>query len=257
MKVLIPMAGHSRHFKQAGYDDPKPFIMIDGMPMMERACQMFSQSDEFIFVCNREHLRNEKYLKIVESLTPSYKIVEIVPHELGPLYSALQAEKYVDDKDEPIIISYCDFTAQWNYRQFLLKVAQYEGAIAVFKGFHPASFGNTYYAYIKANGNFELEVLREKQSFTDKRWGEFASIGVYYVESWKTFAYYAEKVLQDKPAELSEYYVSLIYNPMVQNGERVCLFEVEKFICWGTPQDLEEYLFWSDYFANDVPRLLS
>lgn len=211
---------------------------------------MFSPNDEFIFVCNREHLMNKDYRKILENVTPLYHIVEIEPHEYGPVYSTLQAKDYITDEDESIIISYCDFTMQWDYRQFLLKSAQYEGAMPVFRGFHPASLGNTYYAYLKHTEDMEMIEIREKRSFTDNRAEEFASAGVYYVDSWKTFARYAAELLENKSSISSELYCSLLYNPMIRDGKRICLFEVEKFICWGTPKDLEEYLFWSEYFAK-------
>ena len=255
MKIIIPMAGHSRRFKQAGYKTPKQFINIDGKPMIERVCRMFSPNDEFVFICNREHLEDRENRRVLESATQFYNIVEIEPHELGPVYSALQAKPFVSD-DEPIILSYCDFTMQWDYRRFLMKVAQYDGAVAVFKGMHPASLGNTYYAYVKADENMEMVELREKQSFTPNRMDEFASTGVYYIDTWNSFANYAEEILNTKKSVGSEYYASLIYNPMVGDGRKICLFEVEKFICWGTPEDLEEYIHWSEYFGRDQRHLL-
>ncbi|MFC1478495.1 NTP transferase domain-containing protein [Candidatus Margulisiibacteriota bacterium] len=251
------MAGHSRRFKAAGYSTPKPFIMIDGQPMIQSVCQMFSPMDEFIFVCHREHLDHPEYRDILENSTRNYHIIPVDPHEYGPIYSALQAEPLITNKqDEPVIISYCDFTMQWDYRQFVCKAAQYEGAMAVFRGFHPASFGDTYYAYLRSTNDLEMLELREKRSFTDKRHDEFASTGVYYLDSWETFAQYANELISKKETVSSEYYCSLLYNPMVRDGKRITLFEVDKFICWGTPEDLEEYFFWSEYFSRDVPNLL-
>lgn len=249
-KIVIPMAGHSRRFQAAGYTVPKPFILIDGKPMIERVCRMFSRQDEFIFVCNGEQLDAEpSYRDILTRCAPRTRIVEIPPHELGPVYSALSADPYLDDGD-PVIISYCDFTMQWNYGRFLLKAAMYEGAIPVFRGFHPASLGDTYYCYIRTNDELEMLELREKQSFTPNRMTEFASTGVYYLDQWRTFKQYAHEIIERGEKVAAEYYASLIYPPMVRDGKSVCVFEVDKFICWGTPQDLEEYVFWSEYFAS-------
>ena len=242
------MAGHSRRFKRAGYSVPKPFIMIDGKTMIERVCHMFSPNDEFIFICNREDLKEEPaYRTILENIAHSYHIVEIAPHELGPVYSALAAEECMKE-NEPVIITYCDFTMKWNYKRFLHQAAMYEGAIPVFRGFHPASFGDTYYCYIRANEEMEMLELQEKQPFTDNRSEEFASTGVYYLDQWKTFKHYATEIIEQKQKVASEYYASLIYNPMIRDGKSVCVYEVDKFICWGTPKDLEEYMFWSRYF---------
>jgi NDP-sugar pyrophosphorylase family protein len=249
-KVIIPMAGHSRRFQEAGYTVPKPFILIDGKPMIQRVCRMFAPEDEFIFICNEEQLEaNAEYREILASIAPRTQIVTIAPHELGPVYSVLAADPYMA-ADEPVIITYCDFTMRWNYDHFRLKAAMYDGAIPVFRGFHPASFGDTYYCYLRTNEASEMLELREKQSFTDNRAEEFASTGVYYVDRWDNFKRYAAEIIEQGQKVAAEYYASLIYPPMVRDGKRVCVFEVDNFICWGTPEDLAEYTFWSNYFAN-------
>jgi NDP-sugar pyrophosphorylase family protein len=250
-KIILLLAGHSRRFQAAGYTVPKPFIMIDGRPMIQRVCRMFAPEDEFIFICNQDHLTAEPhYREILAACAPRSQIVTIAPHELGPLYSALAAAPYMA-ADEPVIISYCDFTMRWNYNHFRLKAAMYDGAIPVFRGFHPASFGDTYYCYIRTNESEEMLELREKDSFTANRVEEFASTGVYYVDRWDTFQKYTAEIIEQELKVASEYYASLIYPAMVRDGHRVCVFEADNFICWGTPEDLAEYTFWSDYFAGD------
>ena len=44
----------------------------------------------------------------------------------------------------------------------------YDGGIPSFKGFHPASFGDTLYAYMRVNSNDEMLELREKKCFTSE-----------------------------------------------------------------------------------------
>ena len=56
---LIPMAGEGQRYVDAGYQIPKPFIEVDGLPMVIRACQALPKADRYIFVCRKSHL--EKY----------------------------------------------------------------------------------------------------------------------------------------------------------------------------------------------------
>jgi NDP-sugar pyrophosphorylase family protein len=254
MNIVIPMAGHSRRFKTAGYHRPKAFIDVNGLPMIHWVCQMFSPKDHFFFVTLKEHVSSPEYRKILENAAQNVKVIEVDPHEKGPVYSTLLADSELPD-DEPVIICYCDFYQHWRYRQFKEKMVGYRGGMAVFKGYHPASFGETYYAYLKTNDKNEMLELREKQSFTDNRHEEFASTGVYYIESWKLYRKYANLILNNDIKVGNEYYASLIYNPMVADGITVGLFEVEKFICWGTPEDLEQFLFWSSFFIHDIPEI--
>lgn len=255
MRIVIPMAGASRRFVEKGYETPKAFLDIDGRPMIHWVCDMFSTEDEFVLLVRQEHLANDRYRRILEISAPRIELIPVEPNDKGPLYTALSADPVVDDA-EPVIFTYCDFYQHWHYRQFLHQCHEYDGGIATFRGFHPASFGDTYYAYIRRNARNEMIELREKQSFTDMRHEEPASSGVYYVRQWQLYKKYAQRVLSDRSAVGGEYYISLIYNLMVEHGLHVTTFDIDRFICWGTPEDLEQYRFWSSYFRDDVHKLI-
>jgi NDP-sugar pyrophosphorylase family protein len=247
LNVIITLAGHSRRFKEDGFTVPKFLIPIDGRPMIEHVISMFDYTDTFHFVLNEEQIDDNPHLpEMLKTLSASTTVTVIEPHDIGPTYSALQVTGI--SNDEEVIISYCDFFVNWNYQLFKRTIHGYDGAIPSFKGFHPASFGNTYYAYMRLNGNAELLELREKESFTTERYNEHASVGIYYFASWEIFENYSKLVLDTYKSALQEAYTSLHYNHMVGDGLNVKIFQVKNFICWGTPADLKQYYFWSDYF---------
>lgn len=248
MNVIITLAGHSRRFIAAGYQTPKAFIEIDDRPMISHVVDMFNPNDKFYFVLNQSQEKEyPSCIKILTNLVANSKIIIVQPHEQGPVYSALQVKNLIKSED-PIIISYCDFIIDWDYSRFLKEITGYHAAIPAFKGFHPASFGNTYYAYMRTENNEMLE-LREKKSFTNDRTQEFASVGIYYFDKWDLFEQHALNYLNGHyENSLPEAYVSLLYNPIVQKGLTVRVPQVDKFICWGTPEDLDQYLFWQKYF---------
>jgi NDP-sugar pyrophosphorylase family protein len=234
----------------------KPFLDIDGKPMIHWVCEMFAPDDDFVLVVQKAHADHDKYGDILRSAARKVQVVPIEPNEFGPVVTALAADDFVDDQ-EPVIFSYCDFYQHWDYRKFLWSVAGADGGIATFRGFHPASFGDTYYAYLRINDEGDMLELREKRSFTDNRHQEPASSGVYYLRSWELFKMYANKIQEDGSMVGNEFYLSLLYNPMVQAGLKISTFEIDKFICWGTPEDVQQYRFWSNYFANDIENILA
>lgn len=249
MKVIITMAGHSRRFQRAGYKGAKAFLKIGDKKMIEHVVDMFNQNDEFYFVINREQesFNNGEYVKFLEGISSRSHVVPIDSHEIGPCFSALQVPG-IDDDDE-VIVTYCDFSVEWNYERFLREARHFDASLPTFKGFHPASFGDTFYAYIKETNN-HFEELREKASFTDNRHEEHASTGIYYFRKWQYFKKYAEEVVEDKTRELPEAYVSLTFNNMFRDGLSIGVFEVDNFICLGTPEDVEQYQFWYKYFKH-------
>ena len=48
----------------------------------------------------------------------------------------------------------------------------------------------------------------------------------------------------------NEYYCSVAYNLMVEEGFSVAIYELQHFMQWGTPEDLEEYISWSNIFKD-------
>ena len=249
MHIVVTMAGHSRRFAAAGLKGPKWLLPVGGRPMIAAVIDMFSQNDTFHFVLNREQIENDPTIRTaLEGLANHTHIHVIEPHELGPTFTALQASGIADD--EPVIVTYCDFTVQWDYDVFLRHIHGADGAVVSFRGFHPASFGSTYYAYMRVEGDRMLE-LREKKSFTDDRANEPASAGIYYFGSWALFRRYGEKLLAGENRELPEAYVSLLFNPMVTDHLNVVVHDVERFVCLGTPEDYAQHEFWWTYFHSE------
>ncbi len=251
MDIIVTMAGHSRRFAAKGYQGPKALLPIDGRPMIAHVVEMFdTRQDTFHIVANSAQVKENPDLpKILRALAADVNVVIIDEHEKGPTYSALQVRDVSDD--EEVIVTYCDFIVDWDYARFLREVKGSGGAVPVFRGFHPASLGDTYYAYLRTDGKEMLE-LREKKSFTDNRAEEPASAGIYYFGNFGLLKKYGEEILSSAKSD-SEAYTSLLFNPLVRDGHRVLIHDVRRFICWGTPEDLEQYMFWASVFKNPIP----
>ena len=249
MDILITLAGKSKRFQEAGYLRPKFLLEIDEKPILLHVTEMFSKDDTFHFVFNKEHIsKYPEILEIIKINIRNYSIYKIEPNNDGPVYSALKATG-IPDKT-PFILTYCDFFVEWDYNLFKNSVHGYDMAIPSFKGFHPASYGKTKYAYTKVDSKNELIGLKEKESYTENRVNEFANSGIYYFKSWKTFEVNSNKLISNGYGPLKEGYVSLIANVIKQNGGKVLITEITKFICLGTPEDYEMYKFWSEYFLG-------
>jgi hypothetical protein len=46
----------------------------------------------------------------------------------------------------------------------------------------------------------------------------------------------------------NEFYVDDVLNQNIKRGLKVKAFEVDNYICWGTPDDYETYLYWQRFF---------
>ncbi len=251
------MSGFGERFRRAGYSTPKPLIEVDGHPIIKHVLDMFPGEKNVLFICNEDHLRDSEYRlsETLRSLCPNGRIASIKPHKLGPVYAVAEAFEYLDP-DEPTIVNYCDFTCLWDYEAFKAFVVEKDcdGAVACYRGFHPHMLRNHRYAYVNETDGW-INAIREKQPFTNAPMDEFASSGTYYFRSGSLVKEcFSKTILRDDLKLAGEYYVSLAYRTMLEEGRRVAVFELQRFMQWGTPEDLEEYEHWSQVFRGLVER---
>ena len=256
MQIVVPMSGFGERFRKAGYSVPKPLIEVDGKPIIQYVIEMFPEEEKFIFICNENHLNEPKYKmkEILNKVCPTGKIIPIAEHNLGPVYAVLKAIESVE-LDEPTIVNYCDFTCYWDYAHFKKFVYRKncDGVIPSYRNFHPHTLWNNNYAYLKEENLYVLDI-QEKKPFTANAQKEFASSGTYYFKSGKIMKKYFQQAVDENLMVGNEYYVSMPYKPMIKDGLNIHVYELNYFMQWGTPQDLEEYNYWSGIFRGIISK---
>jgi len=250
MQIVIPMAGRGGRFQRAGYDTLKPLIAVEGRPIIEHVVDLFPGEHNFLFICADDQLAATPLRRILERIAPAGRIVGIPAHKFGPVHTALAAAAHIAD-DEPVILNYCDFSVGWDYADFLRELAARDpaGALTAYRGFHPHSLGPNLYAYLRERDRYLLEI-KEKDCFTGDRLNEYASSGTYYFRSGALLKHYFQQAVARDMRTNGEFYASTPYNLLVGDNLPVYIYELRHFLQWGTPEDLEEYLAWSDYFAH-------
>lgn len=252
MHIIIPMSGVGNRFIEAGYTVPKPLIVIDGKPIIEHVCDLFPNEAKFTFICNATHLAQTSMRDILQKIKPDATIVEIPNHKKGPVYAVHLVEHLIEDEEE-VIVNYCDFGTHWDYQDFLKHTRQRnaDGAIPAYRGFHPHMLGSTNYAFMRDEQQWMLEI-KEKEPFTNNRMNEYASNGTYYFKKGAYVKKYFNQLMEQDINLKGEYYVSLIYNLLVEDSLKVSIYEIQHMLQWGTPQDVEEYTMWSKYFRHVI-----
>ena len=250
MQIIVPMSGKGARFAAAGYRDLKPLIRVEGKPIVEHVVNMFPGEQDFLFICATDALAETPLRQELERICPTATIVSVAPHKLGPVHAVLQAAPHIR-RDQPVVVNYCDFSVDWDYFDFRRRMSELNcaGCITAYRGFHPHSLGPNLYAYLREQNNYLLEI-REKYCFTSDRMNEYASSGTYYFRSGDLLLHYFNKAIDRGLVTNGEFYASSPYNLLVEDHLDVYIYELRRMLQWGTPEDLEEYLAWADYFLH-------
>jgi NDP-sugar pyrophosphorylase family protein len=244
MKVIIPMAGFGNRFVEAGYRDPKPLITVNGKRILEYICGMFDKEDELIFICNDYHLATTPMKKVILEIRPDATIVGVPPHKKGPVYTMAGMESYIDDSEE-VIVCYCDNPYLWNYTEFKkwIKESESDGCILSHVGFHPHRLSSTFMAYMKES-NLVVSEIKEKEPYTEDPMQEHASTGTYYFKKGSYIKKYFQQLMDSDINYNGEYYVTLVYNLLIQDNLKVTCYPTDFVTVFGTPEEVENFEAW-------------
>ena len=222
MHLIIPMSGIGKRFLEAGYTVPKPLIEVDGKPMIEHVVGCFPGVDKVSFICNNLHLRTTKMREILTRICPQAMIYEVpVGSKRGPVEVVLSIASDIGD-DEEVIVSYCDYSKVWDFEAFKIdcRTDNLDGSIPCYTGFHPHMLGPDHYAYCKLENGLVTQI-QEKKPFTDNKMSEYASCGSYYFKKGSHVKKYFRQLVDSGLTVNNEFYVSMVYNHMIQDGLKV------------------------------------
>lgn len=258
MQIIIPMTGYGSRFVAAGYKDIKPFIKVMDRTIIEWIVKrMYSNEKNVIYVCRKEHLYSIPDMRNrLMALCPTAKIVEIDDWvKKGPVFDVLRASDAIDDEDEAII-NYCDFYMSWDWEKFKkdVKERRCDGCIPCYSGFHPhLMIEKNMYASCCVDEDENLVEIREKFSFEADKTKARHSPGTYYFKNGAVLKKYCQQMVDADVTLNGEFYASLPYNFMVQEGCKVWApVNVDYFCQWGTPEDMEEFNYWTSTVRTNM-----
>lgn len=257
MQIVIPMSGEGSRFKAGGYDALKPMITVNGRSIIEYVIEMFPGDHTFLFICREDHDEIYGFKKYFASVCPNSTVVLIKPPylKLGPVYATLQAQEFIRN-DEPVMLSYCDYFMTWDFDDFIREASgsDEDGNIVCYTGFHPHLLHEkNLYASCLVSNDMQLLEIKEKYSYqTDKTKG-LHSVGAYYFKRGDLMKNYFKKFFDLGESLNGEFFVSLVYPLLLKDNFSVKVYNKVSFVCqWGTPEDLNEFLYWESVFKNNL-----
>ena len=233
--ILIPMAGRGSRFEEQGYTDKKPFIDVNGKPMIHRVIKNlgmeFDKEYLFILICLQEDYDKYDFTEFEKVIGHnSYDVVILDDVTEGAAQTVLTAKHLIND-DTPLMTMNSDQLVDWNVEEMFERAQHYDALIPCFYG-----EGNAW-SYARTLDNGYVQEVAEKKQISNN-----ATAGYYYWKKGSDFVKYAEQMIKDNSRTNGEFYVAPVYNWAVRDGKRIGVFMVDKCYSLGTPEDLQEYL---------------
>ena len=240
--TAFPMAGFGSRFRQEGYWVPKPCIEVNGHYMMDRALKCLPKTEKVILGARTEH----------RDLIPLQDYGDVVWFDEVLPGQACTTEKIVREieSEKSFLVSACDNGVLYDADKFLELVNDKDNDIIVW------SYRNNYTSHYNPNAYSWLDVNEEDiitnvsvKDFTgDNPLDKHAIIGTMFFRNKDIYTGPLSQLYQKNHRTNGEFYIDNLLNEAIDLGYIVRNFEVDKYICWGTPTDLQTYKYWQNFF---------
>ena len=237
--TALPMAGAGSRFAKEGYTVPKPFIQVNGKNMIDQAIRCLPKTDEVVFACLEEH----------KDSAPSGKIVWIDNVLEG---QACTTEKIVDslDDDKSILVSACDNGVLYNPDKLMELIDDENNDIIVwsYRNNYTSHHNPNMYSWLDVDTNGFVKKVHVKEFVGENPLNEYAVVGTMFFRNKSIYLNSLQNLYEKNIRTNGEFYVDNLINEAIKMGYDVKNFEVDQYICWGTPNDLKTYQYWQDFF---------
>lgn len=252
LNLVVPMAGRGARFRKAGFDTFKPFIAIDGKPMIRYVVDAFPRDVRRFVITSRELITDAQVRYLEQEL--GCTVIYVAPHQHGPAYSLFAAADSLP-LDESFFVSYCDIYWTWDFAQVRRDLA-YDGVVYTHSGFHPHLIANNFSAFCRprVDDAGRLAEIREKGSFTADWMNEPVSVGAFFVRDGQEMMAGARRLVEQDRRVGGEFFPSLIFNDVVARGGHVALRPVPFYIHWGVPEQLNDFARWRRVVRAPLPE---
>lgn len=250
MNIIIPMAGAGQRFADEGYKISKPAIPTidrrsgEEIPMVVCATKdlpgVLEEGSNITYIDRTFH-KEEGVENIIKKYYPKASFITVDKLTEGQACTCLLAKEKIDDSDS-LLIAGCDngmiidldkFAKMTKECDILAFTYRHNQAVLV----KPDAYG----WMIADKDTCKITGVSIKKAISDDPMEDHAIVATFWFRHGSDFVRAAEKMIAEDDRINNEFYVDEVMKHCIELGMDARVFEIERYIGWGTPKDYEEY----------------
>ncbi|MBV7455092.1 hypothetical protein KW843_11485 [Acidovorax sp. sif1233] len=250
--LVIPMAGLGQRFVNEGYVQTKPLIPVSGRSMVAQATHDLPSAEQHVFVLRSDMAGYENIVDELKNLYPD-AIIKKVDHvtEGQACTASIGVEALVQERGQsmtPITIGACDNGALYDMDIFsrLANDPQVDVIVWGIRSYPNATRHPNMFGWIDAEDGIVKHISVKKP--LDAPASDPVVLGTFTFRREADYRRAYERLLERDGRVNGEFYIDSLINDAIALGLRCHLFEVDSYLCWGTPADLKTFEYWQSCF---------
>lgn len=269
MNIIIPMAGAGQRFADGGYRISKPAIpTIDrrsgkNYPMV--VCAVMDLPGVEMDGCNvtfidRTFHKDKGVEDVIRNHYPKAKFITIEELTEGQACTCLLAKDIINT-EESLLIAGCDNGMVIDEGKFKKMISECD--VLAFTYRHNQAVLEKPDAYgwmIVDEATDKITGVSIKKAISENPMEDHAIVATFWFRHGKDFVKAAEKMILENDRVNNEFYVDQVMKHCLELGLDARVFEIDRYIGWGTPRDYEEYQatikYWKEFTDSEgfLPR---
>lgn len=237
INIVIPMAGQGSRFLNAGYDIPKPFIEVNGTPLIEIVLENLRMPDaRYILLVRQEHIKMQE--KLFNRLSKKFDITLVSIKSLteGAACTVLHAHRLINN-DIPLLLANSDQFIEASAQNMVIDAKQrsLDGSIMTFYDEEK----NPKWSFAKIDTDGLVLEVQEKRPIS-----HYATVGLYFFSKGRFFVDAAIDMIASNQRINGEFYTCPVYNYCINENLKIGIFNIPATAMHGlgTPEDLQKFV---------------
>ncbi len=250
--LVVPMAGKGQRFRDRGFDEPKPFIDVAGAPMAAQVLACLPRATDTRLATTALIAGHPLMASLAMRSPPQTRVCTLAAETAG---QAATVRAVIDDIDgqRPVLVASCDTGASYDLKRWTALCSSGDDDLIVWsaRGHLPALWRPQQYGWMDADDDGRVRAVRVKVPLDTRPLAEQDTIlGTFFFSSQALLVRELDALIRDDERVNGELYLDTVARRMVERGARVRVFRVDKWLPWGTPDELFTFRYWNDVFRQ-------
>ncbi|EKQ50530.1 MULTISPECIES: dTDP-glucose pyrophosphorylase [unclassified Clostridium] len=263
MNIIIPMAGAGQRFADEGYKIHKPAIpTIDRrtgkeLPMVVCATMDLPNVLEEglnVTYIDRTFHKTDGVEKEILKHYPKASFITVENLTEGQACTCMLARDIINN-DESLLIAGCDNGMVMDNDKFNQLSKECDVIVFTYRNNEAVLEKPNAYGWVKVDENNKITGLSIKKAISDTPMNDHAIVATFWFKKGSMFVEATKKMIDDNDRVNNEFYVDQTIKHILDLGYDARVFEIDRYIGWGTPKDYEEYTstikYWMDFLNGN------
>jgi len=262
MNILIPLAGAGRRFSEAGYTVSKPAIPTydkrtgKKIPMVVCATKDLPGAEDgatIIYVDRDFHKTNGTEDKI-RDFFPKAHFITVDHLTEGQACTCLLAEDLINNEEE-LLIAGCDNGMELDVRKYNELKNKADVLVFTFRHNEAVMANPNAMGWMIVDDDENIVGTSIKKAISETPMEDHAVVATFWFKRGSIFVEAAKKMIAENDRINKEFYVDQVIKHAMELGYKAKVFEIDRYIGWGTPEDFELYQntfeYWNGFYERE------